>query len=91
MCGRPPIDPLQAGQNGPSGFSQITVLSNDGGRATYPSRYVLEVVGFDVHDENDDGVNEPGEYVFISNIVIKNTGKCQGCSCIPWFGKYSWR
>lgn len=88
MCGRAPVDALQPGQNGPPGFSQITVLFSDGGSATYSSRYILEIVGFDVQDENDDGINEPGEYVFVTNIVIKNTGKRQGHHCKPIFPQW---
>ena len=74
MCGRAPVDPLHPGRDGPSGFSQITVLFEDGTSTAYPSRYMLEVVGFDVADENGDGINEPGEHIIVSNIVVQNTG-----------------
>ena len=40
----------------------------------YPSRYMLEVVDFKVTDENGDGINEPGEHLIVSDIVIRNTG-----------------
>ncbi|KAK0708516.1 hypothetical protein B0H67DRAFT_590447 [Lasiosphaeris hirsuta] len=40
----------------------------------YPSRYNLVVKEFEVTDENDDGINEPGEHLIISNIVVTNTG-----------------
>lgn len=74
MCGRASVDPLHPGRDGPPGFSQITVLFDDGTSAAYHSRYMLEVVEFDVLDENGDGIYEPGEHIIVSNIVIKNTG-----------------
>ncbi len=42
--------------------------------ATYPSPYSLQVVKFDVIDENEDGINEPGEHLLVHNIRVKNTG-----------------
>ncbi|KAK3991425.1 hypothetical protein QBC44DRAFT_341024 [Cladorrhinum sp. PSN332] len=72
--GRFNTEPLFAGHDGPTGFAQITVFSQDGRRTVYPSRYMLEVVSFKVSDENGDGINEPGEHLYVSDIVIKNTG-----------------
>jgi hypothetical protein len=46
----------------------------DGTSATYPSGYVLKVVSFDICDENEDGINEPGEHLLVSNIKVQNTG-----------------
>ena len=57
-----------------NGSSQITVFRADGTQATYPTRYELKVVSFDINDENLDGVNEPGEHLLISNIKVENTG-----------------
>ncbi|KAF4635875.1 hypothetical protein G7Y89_g2200 [Cudoniella acicularis] len=65
---------LQSGMGGAQGSSQITVLRNDGTQATYPNRYELTVVSFDVVDENNDGINEPGEHLCVKNIRIQNTG-----------------
>lgn len=48
---------------------------NNDTESTYPSIYQLKVVSFDVIDENEDGVNEPGEHLFIQNIRVENTGK----------------
>jgi hypothetical protein len=42
--------------------------------ATYPSPYSLQVVKFDIIDENEDGINEPGEHLLVHNIRVKNTG-----------------
>ncbi|KAK4184428.1 hypothetical protein QBC35DRAFT_505972 [Podospora australis] len=75
MGGRRHTDLLYPGQDGPVGFSEVTVFYRDGRRAVYPSRYILEVVEFKVADENDDGINEPGEFLIVSDIIIKNTGK----------------
>lgn len=35
---------------------------------------MFEVVDFKVYDENGDGINEFGEWLIISDIVIKNIG-----------------
>lgn len=59
---------------GAQGSSQVTVKRNDGTEATYPTRYELKVVSFDVVDENDDGINEPGEHLIVKNIRVQNTG-----------------
>ncbi|KAK3347113.1 hypothetical protein B0T25DRAFT_553663 [Lasiosphaeria hispida] len=67
-------DSLSPGRDGPPGFGEITVISRDGGAIMYPSRYNLVVTEFEVIDENDDGINEPGEHLIISNIVVSNTG-----------------
>ena len=71
---RPPTY-LQGGVGGAQGSSQVTVKRNNGTEATYPTRYELRVVSFDVVDENDDGINEPGEYLLVQNIRVQNTGK----------------
>jgi hypothetical protein len=49
-------------------------LKKDLTEATYPGRYDLEVVSFDVIDENEDGVNEPGEHLLVRNIKVRNKG-----------------
>ena len=36
--------------------------------------YILEVVHFDVVDENHDGINEPGEHILVHNIRVRNRG-----------------
>jgi hypothetical protein len=48
---------------------------NNNTESTYPSIYQLKVVSFDVVDENEDGVNEPGEHLLVKNIRVENTGK----------------
>lgn len=72
--GNQPSTYLSGGKNGREGSTQIRLLRKDLTEATYPSRYELEVVGFDVLDENGDGVNEPGEHLIVQNIKVKNKG-----------------
>ena len=71
---RPP-EYLSGGSSGAQGSSQVRVLMNNNTESTYPSIYQLKVVSFDVVDENEDGVNEPGEHLLIKNIRVENTGK----------------
>ncbi|KAH7133667.1 hypothetical protein EDB81DRAFT_949960 [Dactylonectria macrodidyma] len=75
--GRPGIKPsthLNQGRAGPNGSVQIKVIRGDLTEATYPSVYSLQVVGFDIIDENQDGINEPGEHITVHNIRVKNVG-----------------
>lgn len=72
--GRPP-NYLSGGSSGAQGSSQIRVLMNNNTESTYPTIYKLRVVSFDVVDENEDGVNEPGEHLLVKNIRVENTGK----------------
>jgi hypothetical protein len=52
----------------------MTVVRNGHPTETYATRYQLKVIGFQVMDENEDGINEPGEYVHVTDIQIQNTG-----------------
>jgi hypothetical protein len=49
-------------------------MDNEGVKS-YVSRYQLVVDSFEVVDENSDGINEPGEYLFVRNIIIRNDGE----------------
>jgi hypothetical protein len=42
---------------------------------SYVNRYFLFVESFEVVDENNDGINEPGEYLIVKNIIVRNNGK----------------
>lgn len=53
---------------------QIRVIRGDLSEATYPGPYCLTVTKFDIIDENEDGINEPGEHLLVHNIKIRNTG-----------------
>lgn len=67
-------DPLFPGTDGHDGVASIHVRHADGTRHEYTSRYELELVDFDVEDENGDGIFEPGEHLFIRRIRVRNTG-----------------
>jgi hypothetical protein len=72
--GNQPAVYLTGGNSGKNGSTQIRVLRKDNTEATYPGCYKLEVVSFDVLDENEDGVNEPGEHLLVRNIKVINKG-----------------
>jgi hypothetical protein len=59
-------------------------LRNDGTEATYPTRYDLKVVSFDIVDENEDGIFEPGEHLLVKNIRVQNTGKTLSSTLLPY-------
>lgn len=73
--GQSPVTPLFPGTDGRLGEGTIVVTSGNSPERTYRSRYQLELVDFDIEDENEDGIYEPGEHIFIRRIRIKNTGK----------------
>lgn len=85
--GRPGVQPsayLSGGTGGRQGSTQIRVLKKDLTEATYPGPYKLEVVSFDVIDENEDGINEPGEHLLVKNIKVKNAGRREFfCQLVP--------
>jgi hypothetical protein len=35
----------------------------------------MVVDSFEVVDENNDGINEPGEHLIVKNIIVRNDGK----------------
>jgi hypothetical protein len=72
--GRRPMTYLSGGVGGANGTCQIKVVRHDLTKGTYPSRYRIEVLSFDVVDENEDGINEPGEYLLVQNIRVRNSG-----------------
>ncbi|KAK6347394.1 hypothetical protein TWF718_005233 [Orbilia javanica] len=70
---------LTPGQYGQPGNARIQVHMKStrelGARHNfYTSRYFFTLVDFDVVDENEDGIFEPGEHVYVQNIRIQNTG-----------------
>jgi hypothetical protein len=58
----------------PGGSSHTTVVRNGYNPETYTSRYQLKFIGFHVMDENEDGINEPGEPLHVTDIQVQNTG-----------------
>ena len=67
--------PLVSGCSGEDGTVSIHVRNHDGSTARYESCYQLELVDFDVEDENGDGIFEPGEHIIVRRIRIRNSGK----------------
>jgi hypothetical protein len=49
-------------------------MRRDGTVERYPGCYDLQVSGFDIRDENDDGITEPGEHIFVERIQVHNAG-----------------
>jgi hypothetical protein len=76
----PPIT-LLSGLTGHSGVGHINVLHENGTQSTYTSRYKLELVSFEIQDENHDGIFEPGECVLIQRIRIRNQGGMPSPAC----------
>ena len=77
QSGKRQVEPLFPGTDGEPGEGMIIVRSSTAGLPdrVYQSPYQLELVDFDAEDENDDGIFEPGEHLFIQRIRIKNTGR----------------
>src|SRR5271170_1538656 len=71
---------LGRGVTGPEGRGVITVIHRNGERIRYNKRYKLQLVNFDLEDENGDGIFEPGEHIFVRRIVLKNVGKWSSCT-----------
>lgn len=66
---------LKNGSDGQNGRTKIDVVMNNGTSKSFVSRYHLVVDSFEIVDENDDGINEPGEYLIVKNIMVRNIGK----------------
>ncbi|RDW66553.1 hypothetical protein BP6252_10188 [Coleophoma cylindrospora] len=74
LPGIPSVSRLLPGTDGRPGTGVIEVRLKSGKEHTYHSRYQLELVGFDIEDENEDGIFEPGEHLFIRRIRVRNSG-----------------
>ncbi|KAK8867416.1 hypothetical protein PGQ11_005994 [Apiospora arundinis] len=71
--------PGNGGPGGPGGGidGRIRIRVNNDGRdtlSTYQGIYELQVLSFDITDENQDGINEPGEHICVRNLLVKNLG-----------------
>lgn len=83
--GRPGLcvdTPIFAGSTGQSGRVTFHVRNHDGSEQQYTTRFQLELVDFDVEDENGDGIFEPGEHAFICRIRVRNTGEIAHYRCL---------
>jgi hypothetical protein len=60
---------------GEEGTATIVVRMRDGMQRQYTSKYDLELVDFDIEDENGDGIFEPGEHIYVRRIRVRNNGQ----------------
>lgn len=65
---------LTDGPDGKDGELTIEVLDAGQVKTRATSRYDVELVSFTHRNENDDGIYEPEEKVFVSNVVVLNKG-----------------
>jgi hypothetical protein len=72
--GHTPRSALRSGNDGALGSAYYLVSDENGHQTRYTSKFEFELVDFEVIDENDDGIFEPGECVIVRNVCIKNTG-----------------
>ena len=75
--GRPGRDAnavLHPGKRGKEGNFTIEVLDERGTIARYERCYDVQLLGFRHRNENDDGIYEPEEKVFVGAVEIENTG-----------------
>jgi hypothetical protein len=72
--GGSPSTRLSNGKDGRLANSAICVVNADGSARTYPDRYLLRVVDYDVVDENEDDIYEPWEHLIIKNLDVQNYG-----------------
>jgi hypothetical protein len=72
--GTKPTTILRSGNDGSDGRVNMQVFGSRGEIKSYPDRYKLIVERFDVADENQDSINEPGEYLIVKNVVVRNKG-----------------
>ena len=73
--GRTLTTPISSGLWGAPGTATIIVRMRNGERQQYSSKYKLELVDFDIEDENGDGIFEPGEHIYIRRIRVRNSGE----------------
>jgi len=52
------------------------IRHSDGHLEIFNSKFEIQLVDFEVVDEYEDGIFEPGECVRVRNITVKNTGWC---------------
>ena len=67
-------NPLVPGVPGQHGSVSIVIRASDGGQTEYSSKFNLELLEFEVEDENGDGIFEPGEHIVVRRIRIRNSG-----------------
>lgn len=73
--------PLHKGTKGEEGTITIAVQHDDGTTRRYNSAWSLELVDFEIEDENADGVFEPGEFLHIRRVRVRNIGGMPSPTC----------
>ncbi len=63
---------IQAGQSGRAGSCVYLVENAQGSVTSYKNKFTLSVASFKIRDANKDGIIEPGEKLFVENMVVKN-------------------
>lgn len=66
---------LEDGANGRAGKYVINVRQKDGTTKSYSDRYALDLESYEFQTDDNDGIIEPGEKVYLRNIRIRNNGK----------------
>ena len=64
---------VKAGDKGEDGEYKI-IVGERGRTREYTHRYDMEIIDFEIHNDNNDGIFEPGEKATIVNLAVKNTG-----------------
>ncbi|MCB9026539.1 MAG: hypothetical protein H6625_09505 [Bdellovibrionaceae bacterium] len=72
--GSPGRGNIQRGAKGPSGKYEVLVSYQNGSIERYAKVFSLSLISYDLIDENNNGIFEPGEKVSVSNMIVKNTG-----------------
>lgn len=73
--------PLVKGRKGPDGSATIVVQQADGSTLQYSTPWNLELIDFEVEDSNNDGICEPGEYLHIRRVRVRNAGGMPSPTC----------
>jgi hypothetical protein len=66
--------PLVKGWRGGEGTVTIAVQHHNGDTLRYTSSWALELVSFEIEDDNDDGIFEPGDFLHIRRVTVRNVG-----------------
>jgi hypothetical protein len=74
-------DPLIKGSLGEQGMLTISVRHNDGAIQRYTSSWSLELIDFEIEDGNANGVFEPGDYLHIRRVTVRNVGGMPSPTC----------
>ncbi len=65
---------VSKGADAPDGEYKITVDDGGGRKREYRQRYDMTIVDFQMHNDNGDSINEPGEKATIQKLRVRNTG-----------------